>query len=193
MKRLRKGEQNQSTRQLLGIRDLQPHGAAAAPAGSLVFFRIRPDNLSVLSAEAIRMRVTALGNLLRAEEAVEILAMDAQESFQRNQAFYQSRLEEEQVPAIQALLRRDMDHLDEIQAGSASSREFFLVLRTDEKSALDESSLRQREKALCDHGVPVRLAEEADVKRLLAVYCLRDAPTGGEEDVDGERAVMGRG
>ena len=68
MKRLRKGEQNQSTRQLLGIRDLQPHGAAAAPAGSLVFFRIRPDNLSVLSAEAIRVRLTALANLLRAEE-----------------------------------------------------------------------------------------------------------------------------
>ena len=49
-------KQRQSTRQLMGIRKLLPHGVAI-PGGSLVFFLIHPDNLSVLSAEGIRQRV----------------------------------------------------------------------------------------------------------------------------------------
>jgi len=51
-------KQRQSTRQLMGIRKLLPHGVAI-PGGSLVFFLIHPDNLSVLSAEGIRQRGTA--------------------------------------------------------------------------------------------------------------------------------------
>ena len=182
-------KQRQSTRQLMGIRKLLPHGAAT-PDGCLVFLRIRPANLSVLSPDSIQRRVTALGNLFQAEESVEILALDSQESFAQNQAFYQSRLEEETVPEVQELLRRDMAYLDEIQATSASAREFLLVLRMEEQAALDEGSLRQKEKALCDHGLRVRLAEIEDVKRLLAVYYLRDGLAENLEDVDGERAVM---
>ncbi len=78
-------KQRQSTRQLMGIRKLLPHGVAI-PGGSLVFFLIHPDNLSVLSAEGIRQRVTALSNLFRAEEQVEVLALDSRVSFQQNQA-----------------------------------------------------------------------------------------------------------
>ena len=69
-------KQRQSTRQLMGIRKLLPHGVAI-PGGSLVFFLIHPDNLSVLSAEGIRQRVTALSNLFRAEEQVEVLGLDS--------------------------------------------------------------------------------------------------------------------
>ena len=86
-------KQRQSTRQLMGIRKLLPHGVAI-PGGSLVFFLIHPDNLSVLSAEGIRQRVTALSNLFRAEEQVEVLGLDSRESFQQNQVYYQTRLEE---------------------------------------------------------------------------------------------------
>ena len=151
-------KQRQSTRQLMGIRKILPHGVAM-PDGSLVFFLIRPDNLSVLSAEGIRQRVTALSNLFRAEEQVEILGLDSRESFQQNEA-------------------------------SASSREFVLVLRMEEQAALDEGSLRQKEKALCDHGISVRLADAQDVKRLLVSYYLHDADPESLEDVDGERVVF---
>lgn len=182
-------KQRQSTRQLMGIRKLLPHGVAI-PGGSLVFFLIRPDNLSVLSAEGIRQRVTALSNLFRAEEQVEILGLDSRESFQQNQAYYQTRLEEETTPKIRELLQKDISYLDEIQTTSASSREFVLVLRMEEQAALDESGLRQKEKALGDHGISVRLAEEQDVKRLLVSYYLRDVDPESLEDVDGERTVF---
>ena len=182
-------KQRQSTRQLMGIRKLLPHGVAI-PGGSLVFFLIHPDNLSVLSAEGIRQRVTALSNLFRAEEQVEVLGLDSRESFQQNQVYYQTRLEEETTTKIRELLQKDISYLDEIQTTSASSREFVLVLRMEEQAALDEGGLRQKEKSLCDHGISVRLAEEQDVKRLLVSYYLHDADPESLEDVDGERTVF---
>lgn len=182
-------KQRQSTRQLMGIRKLLPHGVAI-PGGSLVFFLIHPDNLSVLSAEGIRQRVTALSNLFRAEEQVEVLGLDSRESFQQNQVYNQTRLEEETTPKIRELLQKDISYLDEIQTTSASSREFVLVLRMEEQAALDEGGLRQKEKSLCDHGISVRLAEEQDVKRLLVSYYLHDADPESLEDVDGERVVF---
>ncbi len=185
-------KQRQSTRQLMGIQKLLPHGVAV-PGGCLVFFLIRPDNLSVLSAEGIRQRVTALSNLFRSEEKVELLALDSRVSFQKNQAYYQAQLEEASNPKIRELLQRDMAYLDGIQANSASSREFVLVLRMEEQAALDESGLRQKEKALGDHGISVRLAEEQDVKRLLVSYYLHDVDPESLEDVDGERAVTAVG
>ena len=184
--------QHQSTRQLMGIQRLTPHGVTTA-RGELVFFLIRPDNLTVLSEDGIRVRVTALTNLLRAESAVELLALDSRESFQRNKEFYQARLEQETIPALRTLLQQDIRHLDEIQSASASSREFLLVMRMEEKEAADERGLRQLEKALCDHGVHVQLVEEQDVKRLLAVYYQHDVTTDYFEDVDGEMAVTGNG
>ena len=185
-------KQHRSTRQLMGIRKVLPHGVMTS-AGCLVFFQIRPDNLSVLSAEGIRQRVTALSNLFRAEEHVEILALDARESFQKIQAFYQARLDDETAPKVRELLQKDIAYLDEIQARSASSREFILVLHLEEQAALDEGGLRQKEKALCDHGISVRLTEEQDVKRLLASYYLHGVDPESLEDVDGERAVHGFG
>mgnify|MGYP001853965278 CR=1 FL=1 len=177
--------QHQSTRQLMGIQRLTPHGVTTA-RGELVFFLIRPDNLTVLSEDGIRVRVTALANLLRAESAVELLALDSRE-------FYQARLEQETIPALRTLLQQDIRHLEAIQSASASSREFLLVMRLEEKEAADERGLRQLEKALCDHGVRVQLVEEQDVKRLLAVYYQHDVTTDYFEDVDGERAVTGNG
>ena len=179
--------QQQSTRVLMGIRRITDHGVATA-SGERVFYLIRPDNLSVLSPDGVRLRVAALTNLLRANPVLELLALDSRESFQDNQAFYRARLEEEPVPEIRALLQKDIEHLDAIQSSSASSREFVLALPADGQ-ATEDGSLRQMEKALCDHGVPVRLAEREDVKRLLAVYYQQSGPVESWEDVDGERAV----
>lgn len=67
------------------------------------------------------------------------------------------------------------------------------MLHLEEQAALDEGGLRQKEKALCDHGISVRLTEEQDVKRLLASYYLHGADPEFLEDVDGERAVHGFG
>ena len=54
MKRKQKKElrERQSTRQLMGISQLTDHGVKTAK-GELVFFMLKPDNLSVLSPEGV--------------------------------------------------------------------------------------------------------------------------------------------
>lgn len=180
--------QHRSTQQLMGIQRITAHGVTTE-RGEMVFFLVRPDNLTVLSAEGVRARITALTNLLCAEPAVELMALDSRESFQPNKAYYQARLDKETVPALRNLLQQDLKHLDEIQSASASAREFLLILRPEGKAIPDEAGLRQMEKALCDHGISVHLAEEQDVKRLLAVYYQHDVTTDFFEDADGERMV----
>ena len=182
--------QRQTARQLMGISQLTGYGVRTAE-GELAFFLIKPDNLSVLSEEGVRGRVTALTHLLCAMPELRILALDSRESFQRNQEWYRQRLETEELPAIRELLRQDAAHLDEIQAATASAREFALVYRLDQQeSGEDISRLRQMEQALRDLGFHARLASEQDVKRLLAVYYQQDVTTEWFENCDGERWVM---
>ena len=189
MKQKQKKElrERQSTRQLMGISQLTGHGVKTAK-GELVFFMLRPDNLSVLSPEGVQARVGALGNLLRTTPAVRLQAMDSRESFQANKDFYQRRLEQEQLPAVRDLLGQDAAHLDDIQASTASAREFALVYPAD--IAADP---RLTEKNLRDAGFHVRLAGERDIKRILAVYYQQDVVTEQFLNFDGEGSVTGNG
>ena len=174
----------------MGIDQLTEHGLKTAK-GELVFYLVSPDNLSVLSAEGVRGRVRALTELLRSMEAVELLALDSRESFQSNKHYYQDRLEQEDLPALRELLRQDMAHLDEIQSTTASAREFAFVYRREEKSGEDESHLKQIEKRIRDCGFQVRMAEEQDIKRLLAVYYQQDVTTEHFDSFDGEGSMNG--
>lgn len=182
--------QRQSTRQLMGIGQLTEHGVKTAQ-GELAFFLVSPDNLSVLSAEGVRNRVLALTNLLRSMEAVELLALDSRESFLSNKRYYQQRLEQETNSSLRELLRQDMEHLDEIQSAAASAREFAFVCRLDEKTGGDEGYLKRLEKKIQDCGFHLRLAEEQDIKRLLAIYYQQDVTTEHFDSFDGERYAEG--
>lgn len=184
--------QQQTTRQLMGIRRLTTHGVTVG-SEELIFFLIYPENLSVLSLDAIGQRVRSFTALLKANPDTELLALDSQETFQANREFYRMRLEEETNPALRELLRQDLSHLDSVQSAAATAREFVLIERLDEKSAADESGLRQREKSLSGYGISLRLAEEQDVKRLLSVYYRQEMLSEEAENVDGERAVLQRG
>ena len=181
-----------STRQLMGIDQLTEHGVKTA-RGELVFYLIRPDNLSVLSAEGVRGRVMALTNLLRGTEEIDLLALDSRESFQSNKHHYQDRLGQEELPAIRELLRQDMAHLDEIQSSAASSREFAFVRPLGAKSQDDPGYLKRLEKAISDCGFRVRLAEEQDIRRILAVYYQQDVSTEHFAAYDGEGMVNPHG
>lgn len=187
-KQKKKLRQRQTARQLMGIDRLTDHGAKTAN-GELVFYCIQPDNLSVLPTEEVRERVLALGNLLRTTGEMTLLALDSRESFQHNQLWYRQRLEEETVPALRQLLRQDMAYLNEIQSTSASSREFALVFQLDEKTANDSILLSQIAKRIHGFGFQVRLAQEQDVKRILAVYYQQDVVTDHFPEFDGEQEV----
>lgn len=185
--------QRQSTRQLMGIDQLTEHGIKIS-RGELVFFIIRPDNLSVLPTEEIRGRVHALTNLLTGSEVIRFMALDSRESFQKNKNWYQERIEQETNPKIRELLEQDMAHLDEIQTMTASAREFALVYPMErQKGENFEAVLTTMAKTIREHGFHVRLAEEQDIMRILAVYYQQDVTTEVFERFDGESAVFDYG
>ena len=178
-----------STRQLMGIDQLTDHGLKTAK-GELVFFLISPDNLSVLSAEGVRGRVRALTDLLRGMESAELLALDSRESFQRNKDWYSQRIAQEDLPALRELLRQDSAHLDDIQATTASAREFALVFEMDRQREDNiRSQISRLEKSIRDRGFHVRQAGEQDIMRLLAVYYANDVTTEIFDHYDGESCV----
>ena len=188
----REQRRRRSTRQLMGIDRLTGHGAVT-PEGELVFFLLQPDNLSVLPAEGVRSRIRAMTNLLRGQRHIILRAVDSRESYARNQSWYQHRHEEEQNPAIQRLLRLDRAYLDEIQTLSAASREFLLVFPLPSGgNERPEVSIQRLAKEITDCGFRVRVAEDQDVKRLLAVYYQHDVTTERHGNFDGE-GVIGHG
>ena len=67
--------QRQTTRQLMGVTRLTEHGAVCG-RDELLFYLLRPDNLSILSPKGIRGRVRALTGLLQGMASLELLALD---------------------------------------------------------------------------------------------------------------------
>ena len=178
-----------STQGLLGIGRINDFSIHTR-MGDLVFFRIRPTNLSVLPAEGITERVHALLAVLKSMEEVELLALNASESFDGNKAFYRARLEREMEPAVRRLLEQDAQHLDRIQVSMASARQFFLVLRLRGHNDTDMLPyLSRAEKSIRDCGFRVKRADERMIKRVLALYFTQNVIATEPDDVDGERWV----
>ena len=128
-----------STRQLMGIEEIKDY-CIATRMGNLVFFIIKPTNISVLPDSSISARIYALLNVVKGQAEIEMLALNSKESFERNKDFYRERLSQEELPAVRRLLEQDSKHLDRIQVLMASSREFYIKLLTvgNTVAALDE-------------------------------------------------------
>ena len=182
--------QRQSTRQLMGIDGIKDY-CIATRMGDLVFFIIKPTNISVLSDSSISARIYALLNVVKGQAEIEMLALNSKESFERNKNFYQERMGSEELPAIRRLLEQDSKHLDRIQVLMASSREFYILVRLQGKKESDVFSYLSRiEKSIKDNGFTVRRATEEDLKRMLGVYFEQNVTTERYEDHDGERWVL---
>ena len=128
MSRKKKDKSAQSTRQLMGIDSVKDY-CIATRMGDLVFFIIKPTNISVLPDSSISARIYALLNVVKGQAEIEMLALNSKESFERNKTFYQERQTCEELPAIRRLLEQDSTHLDRIQVLMASSREFYIIIR----------------------------------------------------------------
>lgn len=89
-KQKKKDAREQSTRQLMGIDDITDYGIATR-MGELVFFAIKPTNISVLPDAGVGARIYALLNVVKGMAEIEMLALNSKESFENNKAFYTSR------------------------------------------------------------------------------------------------------
>ncbi len=190
MSRKKKREGNQSTRQLMGIESIKDH-CIATRMGDLVFFIIKPTNISVLPDSGVTARIYALLNVVKGLAEIEMLALNSKESFEDNKRFYSSRMETEELPAIRRLLEQDSNHLDRIQALMASAREFYIIVRLrNEKESEIFPYLSRIEKTIKDNGFSVSRAGEQELKRMLGIYFEQDVTTEQYEDYDGDRWVI---
>ena len=179
-----------STRELMGINDITEY-SIATKLGDLVFFIIKPTNISVLPDASVSSRIHALLNVVKGQTDVEMLAMNSTESFESNKNHYRSRLEVEELPAIRKLLEQDRKHLDRIQVLMASAREFYIVIRLhNEKESELFQYLARIEKNIKDNGFIARRANEQDIKRMLGVYFEQNVTTEHYDSYDGERWIV---
>ncbi|MDD5970340.1 MAG: hypothetical protein PUC48_01430 [Paraprevotella sp.] len=179
-----------STRELMGINDITEY-SIATKLGDLVFFIIKPTNISVLPDASVSSRIHALLNVVKGQTDVEMLAMNSTESFESNKNHYRSRLEVEELPAIRKLLEQDRKHLDRIQVLMASAREFYIIIRLhNEKESELFSYLARIEKNIKDNGFITRRADEQDIKRMLGVYFEQNVTTEHYDSYDGERWIV---
>ena len=95
-KQKKKDAREQSTRQLMGIDVITDYGIATR-MGELVFFAIKPTNISVLPDAGVGARIYALLNVVKGMAEIEMLALNSKESFENNKAFYRQRANEEDV------------------------------------------------------------------------------------------------
>lgn len=131
-KQKKKDAHEQSTRQLMGIDNITDYSIATR-MGELVFFIIKPTNISVLPDSGVGARIYALLNVVKGMAEIEMLALNSKESFENNNAFYRRRVNEEELPVIRKLLEQDSAYLDRIQVLMASSREFYILVRLHSK------------------------------------------------------------
>lgn len=118
----------QSTKQLLGVESITKYSLKPASSDA-VFFNIKPSNISVMSEAALSAKIYALMGVLKGLTEIEILCVNSRESFEGNKNHLKSLAWKEENAAVRGLLEQDMQHLDHIQALTATAREFLLVVR----------------------------------------------------------------
>ena len=184
-------KQKQTTRQLINTKAVTDHSLMTCRGDELVYFIIKPTNISVLSEASISARIYALMTVLKGMAELEFLCLNSRESFEDNKRFLKSRLEQENNPAVRRLLEHDLTHLDRIQVQMATAREFLVAIRLrDEKESEVFPYLNRIEKTLREQGFIAKRADKEDIKHILAVYFEQNVTTERFEEYDGDRWVI---
>ncbi|MFZ5944286.1 MAG: hypothetical protein ACOYVD_09265 [Bacillota bacterium] len=184
-------KQKQYTRQLINTKAVTGHGLLTYRGDELVYFLIKPTNISVLSETSVSARIYSLMTVLKGMAELEFLCLNSRENFEDNKQFLKSRIEQESNSAVRRLLEHDLNHLDRIQVQMATAREFLVVIRLKgEKESEVFPYLNRIEKTLREQGFSSKRAEREDVKRMLAIYFEQNVTTERFEDFDGERWIV---
>lgn len=184
-------KQKQVTSQLINTKAVTDYSLATNRGDELVYFIIKPTNISVLSEESVSARIYALMTVLKGIAELEFLCLNNRENFEDNKQFLRARLEQENLPAVRRLLEQDLSQLDRMQVQMATSREFLVVIRLrNEKQSEVFSYLNRIEKTLREQGFSTKRAGKEDIKRILAIYFEQNVTTEKFEDYDGERWII---
>ena len=179
-----------STRQMLGVKSFSRNGLQTESHGEIVYFLIKPTNISVLSRASVGQKVKQLMQLLTVQPDMEIICLDARENFDDNKLYLDARQQQETNPCIRDLLERDKVFLDEIQVQMSTAREFLFAVRV--RSGSEEqafSTLNRIEKSITEQGFDCTRAQKEDVKRIPSRYFGVNTDETQLDDHDGDTAI----
>ena len=182
MKNKRKGR---SVQQLLGIQTFTKYGLLT-DNGELLFYRVAPTNISVLSTANVEIKIRHLQMLLSAIPDLEIICTDSCECFDDNKSYLHRRAMEEDNPHVRGLLLKDREMLTSMQAEMSNARQFVLVKRC--KGMKPEHvfvAMNRVLKAVSEQGFEAQRMDKADIKRLIAIYFGASMDGDLMPDVDG--------
>ena len=181
---------NLSTQAMLGVKSFSRNGIQTNGYGEIVYFLVKPTNISVLSRVSVGQKVKQLMQLLTVQPDIEIICLDARENFDDNKLYLDARLEDETNALIRELLERDKVFLDEIQVQMSTAREFLFAVRMrNESDEQSFSTLNRIEKSINEQGFDCTRAEKDDVKRILSRYFGINTDEKQLDDHDGNSAM----
>ena len=184
MKQQKKGR---SLQELIGVRTFTKYGLMTG-RGELLFFRVAPTNISVLSHANIEVKIRHLMMVLSALPDIEIVCTDSSECFDDNKAYLTERLEVEENAKVRKLIKKDIDFLDTIQVEMATARQFFFVARLKgqkEKQVFETAN--RIESKIAGEGFEVHRLKKSEIKRILALYFEASMQGEAMPDIDGEQ------
>lgn len=185
----RKKPRGRSVQELMGIRGFTRYGLATE-YGELLFFRVSPVNISVLSASNIDVKIHTLQTALTVMPDLEIICTDSCECFDANKAYLRQR--EESNACVRRLLHQDGEMLTELQAEMSTARQFVFLRRCSGLKPEQVLSLvNETHKQLAGAGFEVQRMKKPDIKRFLAIYFGASMDGDRMPDVDGAQYVKG--
>lgn len=182
----KKGKRN-SVQEFLGIRHFTSYGLMT-DHGELVFFRVAPTNISVLSSVNIQHKIAGLTELLKLEPDVGIVCTDSCECFDHNREYLRRRTLEESNHKVRTLLEQDWDMLTRMQAEMSNAREFYFVKRySGLKPEMVFTQSNFTLKQISEKGFEAERLGKAEIKRLLGIYFSATMDGDKMPDTDGSQ------
>ena len=106
---IKQQKKGRSVQELIGIKTFTKYGLMTG-RGELLFFRVAPTNISVLSHANIEVKIRRLMMVLSALPDIEIVCTDSSECFDDNKAYLTARLEAEGKEAYKKGYRLSRHH-----------------------------------------------------------------------------------
>lgn len=184
-------QNGRSVQELMEIRGFTKYGVDTV-GGELLFFRLAPVNISVLSQENVAIRIHALQQVLTQMPDLEILCTDSCESFDANRLYLLKRAYQESNAAVRRLLHQDAEILLEMQGEMATARQFVFIRRCKGlKPEQVQTLANDTHKTIAGSGFQVQRMGKEDIKRFLAIYFKASMDGDQLPDVDGAQYAKG--
>ena len=140
--------------------------------GTIAFFRIMPNNLTVLPEAVIEYQIEQMKQLLQNEDDLSVFCTDGSEIGEENIRFFKKRIAEEKRPEIKAILQQDMESFEARHRQRTSLKQFFILLTMDSSWTDEMLYTRASEigKKLHEHGFANSMLEQSGIRHLLGIY-----------------------